>query len=279
MSDLKLTWMATELRAAGLTVKEHTGWRTRSADKPYGYTPVGVINHHTAGSAVLTNYPDPPYYRDAALEFACNLTVRPDGTVVCLNAGIANDSGMGDPAVLERVRQDQPVKPPTDKTAWDRVTGNPWFIDIEVQHLGDGSPINPPQREALIVTNAILLDHYGWNPMSRLIGHREWTLRKVDPRWDGMTNPMPGIRADTEDLMEGDDMPTAEEIREIVREELDRLLDGRPGPANGFYGVGQAVATTPIGRTNPDTGKTPPLPVGGYLQKTYVKVKNLDEDS
>lgn len=160
------------------------------------YTPVGVINHHTAGSAVLVNYPDPPYYPDSSLREKCNLTIRPDGEVHVLNAGWAYDSGNGSRDVLAAVLEDEPL-PSLDGLVSD-VGGNQWFIDAEVQHLGDGSPIEPRQREALITANAVICRHFGWDPRFRVIGHREWAPdRKPDPRWDGNANPMPTIRADT----------------------------------------------------------------------------------
>lgn len=216
MTDLKLQWMADELRDAGLTVVEHSGWKTRSVPKDYPFNPVGLLNHHTAGSAVLVNYPKPPFYSNTSLQDKCNLTIRPDGVVVVLNAGIANDSGMGDPNVLTRLLNDDPPKPPVDWNDDDRVTGNPHFIDIEVQHLGDGSPIVPAQYDALVTTNAVILGHYDWDPMTRLLMHREWTTRKIDPRWNGFTNPGPAIRLNTQETM----TMTTEQIKAAIREEL-----------------------------------------------------------
>ena len=125
--------------------------------------------------------------------------------------------------------------------------------------------------------------HMGWYNRRPIAGSTRWSQHAWANALD--IGPLYGIDAQQgiyEYLInyEEDDMPTIEEIRavveEVVRVELDRLTTGEPGPVNAFYGIGGAVATAPIGRTNPDTGKAPPLPVGGYLQKTYVKVKKLD---
>lgn len=203
MSNLKLDWMADAFRDEGCTVLEHTGWKTRSNSTSNTFNPVGVINHHTAGSAVIPNYPNRPFYRNEALDDKCNFTVRPDGVVVVLNAGYAYDSGLGAPEILEAVRRDRPL--PALHGLRSTINGNPYFIDNEVQHLGDGRPIEPVQREALILTNIAICKHYGWDPMTRVIGHREWAPdRKVDPRWDGLKNPMPQIRLDTKAGMETD---------------------------------------------------------------------------
>ncbi len=203
---MRLDWLADVLRAAGLDVIEYDGWQERT-NRPFdSYTPIALLDHHTAGSSILTNYPDPPDWPDSRLAKVCNLTIRGSGIVVVLNAGYAYDSGNGDRKVLDAVRNDQPAPAPTD--TYDNlghpagpnpgITGNPWFIDIEVQHLGNGDPIHPPQREALITANRAICDRMGWNPETRLLGHREWTKRKVDPRWDGFSNPMPQIRIDSQ---------------------------------------------------------------------------------
>jgi len=201
VSNLKLQWMADELHDAGLNVLEHEGWISRTNATNNIYDPIAVLDHHTAGSSLLINYPDPPFWPNDRLEGQCNITIWPNGVVVVLNAGYAYDSGRGDPMVLRRIEDDRPITVPQDFNDDDRINGNPYFIDIEVQHVGDGGPINPPQREALIATNAVLLDHYGWNPMTQLLGHRDWTRRKPDPNWGGLSNPMPGIRLDTEGRM------------------------------------------------------------------------------
>lgn len=203
---LPLVWMADELRAAGLAPVELTGWKTRS-DVRNVYSselaPIGLINHHTAGASILYNYPEPPYWTDTRLAPVCNITIRPDGTLSVLSAGIAYDSGKGSRKVYDAVRNDRPLPPLAGLTS--DMNGTLHFIDIEVQHLGNGSPIDPRQHKTLIKTNAVICKHYGWNPMTRLIGHREWAPdRKTDPRWNGSANPMPGIRIATKQAMEED---------------------------------------------------------------------------
>ena len=210
---LPLVWLADELKAEGLAVTEHTGWKTRSDPRDVysgQLTPVGVIDHHTAGSSILTDYPDPPYWTDTRLEAVCNITIRPDGTLSTLNAGIAYDSGLGSRKVYDAVRLDKPLPPLSGLTS--DMNGTLYFIDIEVQHRGDGGPIDPRQLDTLIRTNAVICRHYNWDPMTRVIGHREWAPdRKTDPKWNGTTNPMPSIRSDTKEAMEEDEMTPEEQ--------------------------------------------------------------------
>lgn len=227
-----LTWLADELTQAGLTVVEYAGWQTRTMRPESNFHPSGLLNHHTAGSSVLYNYPNPPYWPDSRLDDKCNLTIRPDGTVVTLNAGYAYDSGRGAPEVLNAVLNDQPLPNLTGLTS--TINGNPHFIDIEVQHLGDGSPIHPPQYEALIATNAVICKHMNWNPATRLIGHREWAPdRKTDPRWDGHSNPMPDIRQATANRMEG-----------TIMHQLTALLQAMP---HSWWQQLQTKTGTPAG--------------------------------
>lgn len=187
------------------------GWETRAAYGPElrPYTPVGLINHHTAGT---------DYYDPMRLLTKCNLYISPDGETYLISAGYQADSGMGDPNALMRVRNDQPPQPPGDYTSEDRINGNPWFIDIEVGHWGDGSPIPEPQRNELILVNAAIMDMQQWGPATRLIGHLEWTRRKIDPRWSWQGEPdsMDAIRADTARLLERSRMPI-EQWHKMIR--------------------------------------------------------------
>ena len=216
MSNIKLTWMADELRAAGLEVAEAKGWRTRTNNTSNTYQPVGVMNHHTAGSSVLPNYPDPPFWSWSSLWYKCNLTIEPTGRVVCLNAGYAYDSGKGVPWVLEQVVNDQPLPDMVGNPGKlkSTVNGNPYYIDIEVQHLGDGSAIAAVQLDALHRTNAVLCNHYRWNPETRVIGHYEWAPdRKVDPYWGGTKSTMPTIRTESVKALH---QPTAKESESML---------------------------------------------------------------
>lgn len=216
----------------------------RDMTMPYSFTaePTGLLDHHTA--------PPVPYPINKLAD-RCNYTIRhPDGAVVLMNAGIAYDSGNGDRNVLAAVREDRPAPAPTDTYNLaglpagtnPGVSGTRWYVDVEVQHLGDGSPLLPALRRSLIVANAALCEALSFDPRYRVIGHREWTKRKIDPRWDGFANPMPSIRADVAAQIAAwnqgdgdDDMNTPDFVKRLTVSDIDALVDAgviNPGNAD-----------------------------------------------
>jgi hypothetical protein len=207
----------------------YPGWATRSQADPSLFVPVGIINHHTA---------PPVPFPLSKLETKCNVTILPNGRVVVMAAGYQWDSGLGAPAILDAIIHDRPL--PSLTGLRSTMNGNPFFFDIEVQHLGDGGPLAAVQRKALLEVNAAICEELDWDPSTRVIGHREWAPdRKVDPRWDGFDNPMPGIRRDTRDIVE-DDMSarhwTLETWKVLVAE---GLISGDPA----YYASGAASPT------------------------------------
>lgn len=194
-------WIGTDilqyLKKYEVNYIEWEDWETRARYGPdlRDFTPIGLINHHTAGT---------DYYNPERLLTKCNFYVSPDGVTFILSAGYQADSGYGDPTVVERMVDDGPILPPTDTVHSQRINGNPFFVDIEVGHWGMGEPIPVIQRDELIRLNAAICDYYEWDPNTRLIGHKEWTRRKVDPRWsfNGEPDKMEYIRRDTVEMME-----------------------------------------------------------------------------
>jgi len=181
------------LTAEGVNWKPYIeDWKTFAGYGPNerNYTPAGIINHHTASTA---------WYPKEKLTTKCNLYIDPDGVVWIMSAGYQFDSGDGDRLVLQAILHDQvPPQPMDTATNGLRMLGNQWFIDIEVGHPGDGSPIPAVQRESLIKTNVALLRMHGWSPYINLIDHKWWTRRKVDVRWswNGKIDKMTDIQND-----------------------------------------------------------------------------------
>jgi len=184
--------MAALLRAVGVSVVEEDGWASRTQPTTHSFTPIGVLNHHTA---------PPVPYPVANLMTKVQLNVKPDGTVHVIAAGYQYHAGSGASIVADEAAAGvAPSGRAIDRGLTDDVNGNPFFIGIEVDHAGDGGPLPSVQRAALIDTNAVLCYANGWTA-NHIVGHAEWTARKLDPYWDGDLWPMPEIRADTADRL------------------------------------------------------------------------------
>ena len=168
------------------------------------YVPQGLINHHTAS---VRNYPEEPWYPVDKLRTKCNVNIKPDGVVYLISSGYQYDSGYGDRNVLQAVVDDVAAPRPTDTYVDGKPGGtnpgvlmNPWFIDIECDHPGDGRDIAAEQYESLVLFNAGVLLAKGWG-VKQLKGHKELTRRKIDPYWNQDRNIMNLIRFDTEKAM------------------------------------------------------------------------------
>lgn len=180
-----LTWLASELLAAGLKVAEQPGWKTR------GHGNVGMIKgvmcHHTAGPlhgnmpslGVITNgRPDLP----GPLS---QLGLGRDGTYFIVAAGRAFHAGAGN---------------------WQGITkGNSSFIGIEAENTGylNGPKADPwpaVQIDAYERGVAAILKKIGVDAIM-CCGHKEYALpqgRKSDPTFD-----MPTFRSHVAAIMAG----------------------------------------------------------------------------
>lgn len=183
--------------------------------RPGAFSPVGVCVHHTAsgdGEGIV----DLCYRGRAGLAGPlCNLVVRKSGRVHVTSNGKANDTGMGSRVVLDDVRRDK-TPPGTAKQRGlpDDENGNPWFYDIEIVNLGDGNDPYPVHQIASVVSAvAAICEAHGWGA-SRVIGHAEWSARKVDPRGLDMNHLRDAVASR---LSQGDDMTPDQDrmLREI----------------------------------------------------------------
>ncbi|MEU9331994.1 peptidoglycan-binding protein [Streptomyces sp. NPDC048290] len=178
-APLTPTALLTALRAEGVTVVEHPGWRANNRNHKGRWGPVhGVMIHHTVtsgttGSVSLcfkghSTLPGP----------LCHGVIAKDGTVHLVGNGRANHAGSGDGDVLRAVVA-QTAAPAPDENDTD---GNTHFYGFECVNLGDGKdPWTAAQLEAMVRVSAALCRAHGWSARS-VIGHKEWTRAKIDPR-------------------------------------------------------------------------------------------------
>lgn len=159
---MRLYWLPTKLRQAGLTVVVVPGWRTRGAE--FTATPQVVVGHHTASNPG-SNMPSLPILRDGRPDLPgplCQVGLARDGTAYVVAAGKANHAGPG---------------------RWRDVTTSSLTVGIEAENSGVGEAWPQCQLDAYDVCAAVLLAELGQSSQM-FCGHKEWAVptgRKIDP--------------------------------------------------------------------------------------------------
>ena len=175
-SNLRLA----EILRPVVNLREHSGWQTHV--RPGGFEPVGIIIHHTAGkndlSTVINGRSDLP----GPLS---NLYFDRDGDfpVTLVSAGRCNHAGAGASLVLDEARDGKAAGPDAAaRNLSDGPNGNFFFYGFEAENLGDGvQPWPAEQYSSMVAAAAAICRSHGWSA-GHVIGHREWTRRKIDPR-------------------------------------------------------------------------------------------------
>lgn len=191
-------WLPARLKQFGCKVELVRGWETRGTET--SFRPKGLVVHHTAG-AMGSNAPSLRICIDGRPDLPgplCHILIGRDGTCYVIASGRANHAGPG---------------------GWRGLTGNNSVLGIEAENNGIGEPWTPVMRNAFHRASAACLAGIGADA-SMLAGHKEWAPdRKIDPaRLD-----MDAFRTAVRNLLTGDDdMPSLEEIRKVVAEEIAR---------------------------------------------------------
>lgn len=170
------------LAGEGCEVVEHEGWRERNRNHkgPWGEV-YGVMIHHTVTSGT-----------DASVQLCidghpalpgplAHGVIDKEGRVHLIGHGRANHAGRGDSRVLAAVIEEEYKFVPPQPTRMD-VDGNRHFYGFECINLGDGRDEWPhAQLDGMARASAALCQVHGWSEKS-VIGHKEWTHTKIDPR-------------------------------------------------------------------------------------------------
>ncbi|MEU6589714.1 peptidoglycan-binding protein [Streptomyces sp. NPDC046881] len=173
------------LRAEGVRTAEHGTWSTHNRNAIGAWGPMaGVMLHHTVGAGSVdicrTGRPDLPGP-------LCIAVIAKDGTAHLVGYGRTNHAGRGSQAVYDAVRTGTalPARPGPDA-----VDGNAHFYGFEIENWGNGrDPYPEVQLSAVERIAAAICRAHGWGA-DRVIGHKEWTTRKIDPSFS-----MPSMRA------------------------------------------------------------------------------------
>lgn len=232
----QLTWLADELRSAGLTVVEEPGWELRG--RPGSFDPVGVLLHHTSSNPKGGNFAALKTVRDGRPEDnlpgpLSQLMLGRDGTWRVIAAGRCNHAGAG---------------------KWrGHTNGNRDFLGVEAENDGKGEVWPEAQLESYARGVACILKRLKADA-SMAAGHKEYATpagRKVDPTFDmiafrdhlenimhvGVTQPMAVMPVATVDrtramLRKGDSGNDVRRLQNLLVGEGHQLRqDGDFGPA------------------------------------------------
>ncbi|MFG3510258.1 N-acetylmuramoyl-L-alanine amidase [Streptomyces sp. NPDC047821] len=174
------------LRAEGVRVQEHAGWRTNNRNHRGAWGPIhGVMIHHTVTSGTASSVELCFNGHSTLPGPLCHGVIAKDGVIHLVGNGRANHAGSGDGDVLQAVINEQPL--PADNEA--DTDGNRHFYGFEAINLGDGSdPWPAAQLDAIERASAAICRAHGWSHRS-VIRHLDWQPGKVDPRgvdWPAM---------------------------------------------------------------------------------------------
>jgi hypothetical protein len=185
-TPLTATALVTALKAEGVTVVEHADWRTHNRNSKGAWGPVnGVMIHHTVTSGTDASVALCYNGRSDLPGPLCHGVIAKDGTVYLVGNGRANHAGSGDADVLSAVVAERTTLPAPNQQNTD---GNTRFYGFECVNLGDGKdPWPEAQLDAIARTAAAICRAHGWHAAS-VIGHKEWTNTKIDPRGFTMTS-------------------------------------------------------------------------------------------
>ncbi|WP_326564565.1 N-acetylmuramoyl-L-alanine amidase [Micromonospora peucetia] len=189
---MRLLWLPEVLRAAGLTVHEVSGWRTRGSDS---YTPRGLICHATAGSPKSTDAGEIRVLLEGSTSAPppiAQLYLSRSGAWHVVASGRCNHARTGWGGPLEGL-------------------GNSSLIGVEAQNDNRGQAWPSAQLDAYQRGAAAICRRMGWGA-GTVAAHREHQPgAKSDPHGIDMTK----FRARVAALLDGEqeeDMPSVTEI-------------------------------------------------------------------
>lgn len=187
-SPLTADKLVTALKTEGVKIVGHDGWRTHNRNHKGAWGPVnGTMVHHTGPYSSESQIMEYCYRGSTALPgpLATGVIGR-TGTVYLIGNGRANHAGGGDARVLAAVTEENygaaPSSPRYGQGDADAIDGNAHFYGWECVNSGSGKESWPTaQYMAMVKVQATICRAHKWGAKS-VIGHREWSNQKVDPR-------------------------------------------------------------------------------------------------
>lgn len=204
-------------RSAGLQVRDE-----RVPGRPGRiFAPMGMMEHHTASAAGSGDIPSLSVVKYGRADVAgplCNDLVGRSGLIVLVTDGSANHSGGGNSGALDRFWRCAPPERPA--TADDHRHISDLTLGREIENNGIGEPYPQAQLDAILRCDELLYEAWGIVCVNRVIGHREWTRRKIDPTFD-----MPAYRERLRVLVTKPPAPPAPVPPEdLMPDQADRVI-------------------------------------------------------
>lgn len=153
-------------------------------------TPLGIMLHHTASPLTSGNVPSLGVVQHGRPDVRgplCHILIGRALSVHAITDGAANHSGGGSSAARRRFMLGQTPQRPT--TVDDDTHISDLTIGIEIENDGIGEPWTAGMLERVEQVCMVLCREFSIDPASRVLGHLEWTRRKIDP-----TFAMPAMR-------------------------------------------------------------------------------------
>lgn len=252
-TPLSADTILTVLRAEGITVHEHVGWRTHNRDSATGKTfgPVhGVLIHHTAG------LDDKEYCYNGSKKLPgplCHSWLGKTDGLWMIGNGRTNHAGSVDSDVIAALIAE---RSPLPRDNFADMDGNDLLYGLEMENKGDGKDPWPVAQYAIAVKwAAALCRKHGWSERS-VAGHKEVQPGKVDPTFD-----MDVFRADVKAQLAKKPGTTPTPAKPKVS--LSRLVKA----AKTDPGAAQGHVTYMAGTNNVESA----LVKEGLLSKTYAQ--------
>lgn len=249
----RITWLADELRKAGLTVVEVPGWKGLGGST---WNPTGGIVHATADGAASNPVADA---KDDAGAINVIRNGRPGLTGPIANAYQARDGRW-------HVIADGRCNTALTGTAGPlKGLGNTNLLGIEHENDNRSEGWPAVQYDSAIRGWAAICKRLGWSA-SRLAGHKEHDpARKSDPKGIDMTK----FRADVAAAMEGDGVSQADVIAALRSAEGKKL-------------IGEAVwnhrEADPADPEQEKGAKPPAMRMGGWARYEKLRADNRQKN-
>lgn len=180
------------LKAEGVKVAEHSGWRTHNRNHKGAWGPMnGVVIHHTAGANSLSLC----YNGTADLPGPlCHTHLSKAGTATMVGNGRANHAGTFASNAFNAMLNESSTHPRPSSS--EPIDANSRTYGIEIENLGNGKdPYPAKQYDQAVRWAAAICRYHGWTANS-VIGHKEGTTRKIDPSFS-----MSDFRADVKERL------------------------------------------------------------------------------